>query len=122
MIVCMPFKGERIPVTDEELETINEVVDGSAGKWNAPEYIQDLFWAAQIGNDKWVYLRSEGWHQKERYNGEFYKHVALHYSGWTYHLYTKVKSDQEEIKSSTHKIDYISYQGNKGFVNLSPTG
>jgi hypothetical protein len=121
MIVVRPRQGEKIPVTADELKTINAVVDQSAHKWSKPDYIADLFRSANQGSGAWVFLRSEGWHQKERYNGEFYKHVTVHYLGWTYHMYTKVKSDIEEIVPGAHTIDYISYQGDKGTMNLKST-
>ena len=120
MIVCEPRANERIPVTWDELDSINAVVAGAAGRWNAPNYIKQVF-DAVTNRRKKVYLRSEGWHQFERYNGEFYKHVTLNFAGWTYHFYTKVKSNMEPISADTHSIDSISYQGNKGFVELVPT-
>ena len=121
MVVIRPRRNESIPVTTEELTVINAVVDNSAGKWNAPEYIQGLFWAANASNNEWVFLRSEGWHQKEFYYGQWYKHVTLNYLNWTYHLYTKVKDNRDVITAATHKIDYISYMTGKDIINLSPT-
>lgn len=120
MIVCEPRAHELIPVTFEELKSINAVVAGAAARWKSPNYITQVFDAVSKKNKK-VYLRSEGWHQFERYNGEFYKHVTLHFAGWTYHFYTKVKSVSDDIKAETHSIDSISYQGNKGFIALSPS-
>ena len=70
MIVVEPFEGERINVTWDELDSINAVVDASAGMYSKPSFIKDLFWAARGNNRKRkVYLRSEGWHQYEPYKG-----------------------------------------------------
>lgn len=121
MIVVEPFEGERINVTWDELESINDVVDLSAGMYSKPSFIKDLFGAARGNNRKRkVYLRSEGWHQYEPYKGAYYKHVTLHYSGWTYHLYTKVQSNMEAITSEAHRIDSISYMSGKNSIEVNP--
>src|SRR5690606_245016 len=121
MIVCEPRANEKIPVTWEELESINAVVAGAADRWKSPNYIVPVF-AAVKNKQKKVYLRSEGWHQFERYNGEFYKHVTLNFAGWTYHFYTKVKSNVESIQPGSHSIDSISYMDGKKAYELRPTG
>lgn len=70
MIVIRPRNGERIPVTEDELSEINKIFDNSASKWKEPGYISQLFTAARKTSRSWVYLRSEGWHQFEKYGGE----------------------------------------------------
>lgn len=39
MIVVEPFEGERINVTWDELDSINAVVDASAGMYSKPSFI-----------------------------------------------------------------------------------
>jgi hypothetical protein len=43
MIVCEPRANEKIPVTWDELESINAVVAGAAGRWTSPSYIVPVF-------------------------------------------------------------------------------
>jgi hypothetical protein len=121
MIVVKPFEGERINVSIAELTEMNKIVDNSSGGWTKPTYVTELFKAANAGSSEWVYLRSEGWHQYEPYNGAYYKHITLHYAKWTYHFYTKVGSQFEEITSKSHKIDSISYMDN-GYATNIPKG
>lgn len=121
MIVIEPFEGEIINVSWDELDSINAVIDISAGSYSKPSFIKDLFWACRANNRKRkVYLRSEGWHQFEPYKGAYYKHVTFHYAGWTYHLYTKVNSNMEEITSAAHRIDSISYMNGKNSIEILP--
>lgn len=120
MIVNRPRDNERINVSSQELKEINEVVAASAGRWTAPSYIADLFGACS-NRRKQVFLRSEGWHQKEYWKGAYYQHITVHHAGWTYHMYAKVDSSLEPIKPGTHSIDFISYDAGRGnIVNLSP--
>ena len=114
MIVVRPRQGERIPVDEWELDEINRIFDDSAGKWKKPKYVKELFSAANWDSKSWVYLRSEGWHQLEWADGIAYKHVTVHFNGWTYHCYTKVKGNSETPESGKHTIDCISYQTGKG--------
>ena len=121
MIVVEPFEGERINVSEKERAAINAVVDASAAAYTKPPFLLDVFWAASNKNRRVkVYLRSEGWHQYEPYNGAYYKHVTLHFQGWTYHFYTKVSSIKDEITAATHKIDTISYMEGKTSYVLNP--
>jgi hypothetical protein len=120
MIVVKPFAGESIPVSEEECTSINEIFDASASKWTKPDYVVGLFAAANSGNSKWVYLKSESWHQPERADGGIYKHVTVRCDNWTYHCYTTVKSFGEEPKPGTHSIDCISYQNGSRSIYLYP--
>lgn len=114
MIVVKPSQGERINVSYGELSEINAIFDQSAANWSKPEYVVELFNAAKATNTKWVYLRSEGWHQLEKIGGDSFQHITLHFNGWTYHCYTKVTGHGDTPSSKTHKIDCISYQTGKG--------
>lgn len=113
MIVIRPFEGERIPVKESERKVINQIFDNSAAKWTQPNYVAQLFSAANSRSNTWVYLRSEGWHQKDDADGVIYKHVTVHYNGWTYHCYTTVEDISEEPTGDKHTIDCISYQTGK---------
>jgi len=113
MIVIKPRQGELIPVETWELEEINQIFDDSANKWTKPNYVAQLFSAAKSTNKTWVYLRSEGWHQLKWADGVAYKHVTLHYNGWTYHCYTTVEGNMDAPESGKNTIDCISFQTGK---------
>lgn len=113
MIVIRPRQGERIPVTEAELSEINKIFDNSASKWTKPDYVSELFKAASSKSNRWVFLRSEGWHQLEKYGGDSYLHVTVNYNKWTYHCYTKVTGRGDSPKGSSNLIDCISYQTGK---------
>lgn len=113
MIVVKPFEGEKINVSYAELTDINSIFDASAANWTQPDYIVQLFDAAKSNSNKWVYLRSEGWHQLENVGNESFKHVTVHLNGWTYHCYTKVTGAGDTPKSGKNLIDCISYQTGK---------